>query len=537
MLLSDSAAQVMSLSESGGADAALLVAHQALSDAPDADPLEQAALWYAIAVAHHAKSEFPAQVDAAGHCLRLARVAGSPGWASNALSIRAMAMVRQETIEPALVDLARAEVELQACTDPALISWAHTGLGYCYLELRLYELALPHFEAAPTIDASPMPFREFRVVDLMNLAELHLRWADELERATPYEGAETEAEQRRAQAHRTALEAVAEAERVGATALGEACRATALCSLPRDDAATTVAELEAAFASHEHNDQHGGRSAVGGALARVLWRQGRHDEALDIARQAADLSARAGDWQVGASARWLLVELEAAAGIPGAGSGREYARLLSRVLWRQRLSTLAGAQAALDVERLRHDALVAQRAARQDPLTGLGNRRALDDALTQAMHDATDDGVPTTLLVIDLDAFKAINDRYGHLVGDAVLCEAAGVIKTAARTEDTVARLGGDEFVVLARGTDEEAGIRLAERVAAAFAELEVSLPDGPLRLGASVGVRTTGSGLELADLLGAADEAMYDVKRTVRTFTPGLVPEGDGVRLRLPPG
>ena len=103
------------------------------------------------------------------------------------------------------------------------------------------------------------------------------------------------------------------------------------------------------------------------------------------------------------------------------------------------------------------------------------------------------------------------------MVGDTVLREAAGAIRHAARADDTVARLGGDEFVVLARGTDEEAGARLAERVARAVNEIEVALPDGPLRLGASVGVRTTGGDLDLTDLLEAADAAMYDVKRGLR--------------------
>ena len=215
---------------------------------------------------------------------------------------------------------------------------------------------------------------------------------------------------------------------------------------------------------------------------------------------------------------WLLVEMEAQSGIPGAAAGRDYGRLLSGVLWRQRLSTLAGARAALDVERLRHDTAAAQRAALEDPLTGFGNRRALDDALRQARLEDAVDLHPTSLLLLDLDAFKAINDRHGHTVGDLVLRSAANAIRQAARAEDTVARLGGDEFVVLARGTDEEAGTRLAERVAQAVNGLEVTVPGGPLRLGASVGVRTTGADLTLEDLLEAADAAMYDVKRAARS-------------------
>ena len=507
----------MSLAQQGQVEEALTFAHEALASTDHASLLEQAALWYAVAVAHHVESDYAGQVAASDRCVGLGRSVASPGWVSNGLSMRAMALVRQNAIDAALTDLARAEVELDACADDALACWAHTGLGYCYLELRLYELAQPHLEAAVALDASPMPLREARCIDLMNLAELHLRWADELDRADPHEAAGEEADDRRARANELARAAVAEGERVGATSLLASVRATELCSRPRDLDGSAVPELREAYASPSHADYHGGRVAVGGALARALWRCGDRDDALRVAREAAAASDQAGDWQVGASARWLLVEMETQAGVPGAASGRDYARLLSRVLWRQRLSTLAGALAAHDVERLQHDKAAAQRDALEDPLTGVGNRRALDRALRRAQLADAAEAHPTSLLVLDLDAFKSINDRYGHLVGDTVLREAAGAIRQAARADDTVARLGGDEFVVLARGTDEEAGARLAERVAEAVCSIEVALPDGPLRLGASVGVRTTGGDLDLAGLLEAADAAMYDVKRGVR--------------------
>jgi hypothetical protein len=66
-----------------------------------------------------------------------------------------------------------------------LLCWAHSGLGYCYDQLRLYELAQPHLEAAQAIGSSPMPLPEAPVIQLRNLADLHLRWAEELERVVP----------------------------------------------------------------------------------------------------------------------------------------------------------------------------------------------------------------------------------------------------------------------------------------------------------------------------------------------------------------
>ncbi len=508
----------MGLAQDDRVEDALALAERALAGAGAAPAEELAGLWYAVAVAEHVRGETDRQATAAARCLELGIAAHAPGWVSNALSMRAMAQVRHGAVEAALADLARAEVALTDCDDDGLRNWAHTGLGYCYLELRLYELALPHFAAAVDIVACPLPLPASRAIDLMNLAELHLRWADELERARPHPDVDAEVLEHRSEGHRFARAAVAEAEQLGPRGMLPTCRATELCARPRDEAAATVPELRAAYDNPGHVEHHGGRATLAAALARTLWRAGHRDEALSTARTAVEHSRTAGDWQVAASVQWLLVEMEAEAGIPGAASGRDYGRLLSGVLWKQRLSTLAGAKAALDVERLRHDTATAQREALEDPLTGVGNRRALDDALRQAQLEDPADEHPTSLLLLDLDAFKSINDRHGHTVGDAVLRSAAAAIRQAARAEDTVARLGGDEFVVLARGTDEEAGTRLAERVAQAVNSLEVMLPEGPLRLGASVGVRTTGGDLALEDLLEAADAAMYDVKRGLRS-------------------
>jgi diguanylate cyclase (GGDEF)-like protein len=210
--------------------------------------------------------------------------------------------------------------------------------------------------------------------------------------------------------------------------------------------------------------------------------------------------------------------------VPGATAGRSYARLLSRVLWQQRLSTLQGAEAALQVERLHRDNLMAHAAANEDPLTGLGNRRALDAALSAVQADAVTaqalgtGASPVSLLVADLNDFKKVNDTYGHVVGDEVLRAVAMAIRGVARSEDVVTRLGGDEFVVLARGADIEAGLRLAERVTSAVAALRVGSSVGAITLRAAVGVATAGSGHDVGTLMAEADAAMYDAKAADRT-------------------
>jgi diguanylate cyclase (GGDEF)-like protein len=515
--LSDVAARVMTLAQGEDVEQALALAREAGEDHPGSPARDRAALAYAVAVAHHVRGDHVGQLAASDRCLEHAVAADDPGWISNALSMRAMAHFRQDSVEAAMLDLAQAEVALSGCEDEALRNWAHTGLGYCYLEMRLYELCEPHLLAAVELFGCPIPLLDARTIDLMNLAELYLRWGNELERAVPYAEAEDEAERLRDRGHHYARLAVEEAERRGPVGLLATCRATELCSRPRAEAESSLEELRTAYASPDHLDHHGGRATIGAALARTLWRVGQREEALRHAREAAELSATATDWHVGAAVQWLLVEMQAEAGLPGAAAGRDYAQLLSRVLWQQRLRTLQGARTALDVERLQHDNRAARRAAREDPLTGVGNRRALDDALANARRQLDGEELPTSLLVVDLDDFKIVNDRHGHVVGDQVLRAVAGAVRSVARAEDVVARLGGDEFVVLARGTDEATGRRLARRVAAAIEELEVAGPGGVVRLGASVGVRTTGDGVEVADLLQAADAAMYDAKRGPR--------------------
>ena len=490
MILPEAAARVMGLAQDGAVDDALALAERALEDAPGASPSDQAGLWYAISVARHIQGDNDRAHHACEQCLALAVEAGNPGWASNALSMRAMAAARQGRMEPALLDLARAEGELERCHDDGLRCWAHTGLGYAYLELRLYELALPHMVRAQEIDASPVPLTQAPVIDLMNLAELHLRWADELERVFPDDLAEYEISAHRKEGHAYAERALGVAVEKGNPRFVATCRAMELCARPRGEGAS-LEELQAAFDTEDHPDYAGSRAVVGGALARSLWVLDRRDEAREVARQAAAVSVAASDWQVTASAQWLLVEMEAQSGVPGAADGRSYARLLSR------------------------DHVVARRAAIEDPLTGVGNRRALDEALRSVQAEATagTSDVPVSLLVVDLDDFKRINDTYGHVVGDEVLRAVAMAVRGVARADDVVARLGGDEFVVLARGADAGTGTRLAERVTSAVDALVVGSRSGTITLRASVGVATAASGHDVARLLAEADASMYDAK------------------------
>jgi len=161
-------------------------------------------------------------------------------------------------------------------------------------------------------------------------------------------------------------------------------------------------------------------------------------------------------------------------------------------------------------------AALAERAVR-DPLTGLANRTLLEERLRGTLSRDARNGGTTGVLFLDLDGFKAVNDRHGHAVGDLVLRTISARLTGAVRPSDTVARLGGDEFVVLAEGTTEEGLKPLVDRLRAAVAE-PVRVGALTLKVGVSIGVAASRDGAaDAASLLAASDSAMYAAKRAMR--------------------
>jgi diguanylate cyclase (GGDEF)-like protein len=149
--------------------------------------------------------------------------------------------------------------------------------------------------------------------------------------------------------------------------------------------------------------------------------------------------------------------------------------------------------------------------ARIDPLTGLGNRRAFEETAKGEVARSVRAGQPLSLLVGDLDGFKAVNDRHGHLAGDACLCSVADVIRDLTRRPDSCFRWGGDEFAVLLPDAQEPAARMVAARLAAAVAD-RCHAPHGePLRL--SFGVAERGDELEMDSLLARADADLMAAK------------------------
>ncbi|HKO91978.1 MAG TPA: GGDEF domain-containing protein [Polyangiaceae bacterium] len=154
-----------------------------------------------------------------------------------------------------------------------------------------------------------------------------------------------------------------------------------------------------------------------------------------------------------------------------------------------------------------------------DPLTGLANRRHFVQALATEVARSRRYGAPLTVLLIDIDYFKRVNDRFGHAAGDAALTCVASGLRSSCRQTDLPARYGGDEFALLLPETTAERGLAFAERLAAVLRTAppyEVGAPSLTLSIGVAEGAR----GEEAPQLLKRADEALYQAKEGGRNRT-----------------
>lgn len=158
--------------------------------------------------------------------------------------------------------------------------------------------------------------------------------------------------------------------------------------------------------------------------------------------------------------------------------------------------------------------------AYRDNLTNLYNQRAFQKMLQQPAAEYPSESLPLSLLVLDIDHFKTINDTYGHLEGDAVLKQISQVLRASIRSGDDAFRIGGEEFGVLLYDCDEEHALTIAERIRADIARTSFAIGQAPgsLFLTVSIGSSTHPlSGQEISDLYSLADDALYTAKRQGR--------------------
>ena len=165
-----------------------------------------------------------------------------------------------------------------------------------------------------------------------------------------------------------------------------------------------------------------------------------------------------------------------------------------------------------------------QEAALTDPLTGLGNRRVAFDRIDQEMSAARRRHRPVSVLMIDIDHFKQVNDRHGHDIGDAVLRQTARCLRETLRTPDTLCRIGGEEFLAICPDSSEAEAWQCAERLRRCIGTSPITLPDGQsLSVTVSIGVATIHPDIVCAqDLVKEADLAVYRAKAAGRNRVAG---------------
>jgi diguanylate cyclase (GGDEF)-like protein len=206
-------------------------------------------------------------------------------------------------------------------------------------------------------------------------------------------------------------------------------------------------------------------------------------------------------WVSAVAALWMLLRLRHEAGtlVLQAAHGRRALRLLARRTHERDLA-------------LREHAGLAEH-ARRDDLTGLANRAAFMAALGDAVAASRCTGPPLTVMFIDLDDFKQVNDHHGHAAGDALLHAFAGRLQAGIRTSDLAARIGGDEFAVMAQGLDAASAAAMAASLTERLSQ-PYSLGELSVQASASIGLASCPDhGMDARTLLSAADLAMYSAK------------------------
>jgi diguanylate cyclase (GGDEF)-like protein len=252
----------------------------------------------------------------------------------------------------------------------------------------------------------------------------------------------------------------------------------------------------------------GGRQAEASAclgLTRALEGLGRWREAFECLRRFHELDVELTRQLYSGRAQALLLHGE----LEHANRERELLRDNNRRLG-----------SAFDELRALHEALEdrtreLQRLTLEDPLTKLSNRRQLENRLgEEASRLARYGGRPFSVVMCDIDDFKAINDRHSHVVGDEILVQFSKILRGNTRETDVVARIGGEEFVLLLPETSAGGALRVAEKIRSAVETFPWSEVHPATELTVSAGVATVSAGEDAAALLKRADEHLYRAKR-----------------------
>lgn len=404
--------------------------------------------------------------------------------------------------------LARAVVLLERTEgQPIERITAHTACEIGLLNRSLFELAAEQAHAALAIRPECPP----EAVDFLlgpvvfNLAETEVCWAAMLRQLGDREGVAERWQSWRAAEHATAEFELATSWRRELAALG--LLLTAMVGLD-------VAQPARRMLEHVAVDLDAELRTVG--VLRLCVALSDADAGLEGAGREIEAAVAALDPNAQPHLYDLALHVAALVEqrVYGRSAGLRSTRRQLEQRWATRLSSLAGLESLIRSERQADQIELLSRHARLDDLTGIGNRRALSEHLVGLERLGVEQ---IALVLLDVDNFKVVNDRHGHLVGDAVLTGVASVLQQSVRATDLAVRLGGDEFAVVLGDVDLEMG---AERALDLLRLIDLQPFDDVspgLRATLSAGV-AVGSPAAMRDLWSRADAALYRAKAGVGT-------------------
>lgn len=445
----------------------------------------------ALRAAVAANEAFKAASDLAGMCAALIRVGAS----LRAAGDHGAAIGTLEQAE----DLAR-EVG-----DESRIAQVLRNIGICCSILGRHQQALSNLHEADELHG--------RVGDLRESIQTRLSLYNALSRQAE---ASTAADHQRQASHHALLapwlELADQADAAGLSRLAAMARGNYAITLHQSGQhREAIAELEGLYETYTGFDMWPNAAITLNELGRCRAALGDHSRARECYERAIELLSEDGS---------LDDQFESWDGLADAFEAMgEHARALaalrqSRAIEKRKTDEVARHSVARRELRIELARLTSQwaRQATQDPLTGLGNRRALERWMAEALPRA-EHGEPLTLLLLDLDHFKQVNDRFGHATGDEVLKRVGDLLRRNCRSRDLAVRYGGEEFVLALASVRRDEAIDVAQRLRESIAAHPWASVDPALRVSVSIGVAEASEAADASGLLTLADRRLYAAK------------------------